>query len=353
MSDPYVPTKLDLGIIHALQVAPRAPWALIGQVLEVDAATVARRWARLDRAGLAWLSAYPWPRNGSGLQPAFVEVQCDPGGVGLLGATVARDPRVVTVAHMTGSRDLLLSVVTDSARATWAYVERLRALDGLRSLRVHVVTRAYADGSRWRVRALSVTQQHQFAELLARTDEPLRSRDRPAKRHGRDVSPEHLQELSRALAADPRISVIALAEQLGCNRATAARRLGLALSRGDLVLRCDVARELTDWPVSETFWMHLPHDGYERRAVQLSRLPDVRQCVGLTGGPANLLTSFWMRDVENATQLEGMLLERVPGLRILDSGVAMRFSKRMGQLFDDQERPAGFVPIDPWAEPTE
>jgi len=40
-------SEIDLQLLHALQINPRAPWNIIGLVLGVSPATAARRWERL------------------------------------------------------------------------------------------------------------------------------------------------------------------------------------------------------------------------------------------------------------------------------------------------------------------
>ncbi len=50
-------SEVDLEIVHAVQVEPRASWATISATLEVSAATAARRWAALQDAGVAWTGA--------------------------------------------------------------------------------------------------------------------------------------------------------------------------------------------------------------------------------------------------------------------------------------------------------
>ncbi|MET7782244.1 AsnC family protein [Streptomyces mirabilis] len=60
---PYSSTPLvdetDLALVHALQIAPRAPWTAVGQALGIDPMTAARRWARLTGTGCAWVTCYP------------------------------------------------------------------------------------------------------------------------------------------------------------------------------------------------------------------------------------------------------------------------------------------------------
>ncbi|MER2225037.1 MAG: AsnC family protein, partial [Rhodococcus sp. (in: high G+C Gram-positive bacteria)] len=43
MHDSTLLDEIDLRIIHAMQVQPRAPWALIGSVVGIDPVTAARR----------------------------------------------------------------------------------------------------------------------------------------------------------------------------------------------------------------------------------------------------------------------------------------------------------------------
>ncbi|MDH6576360.1 NAD kinase [Kitasatospora sp. MAP5-34] len=49
--------ELDLALVNALQLQPRAPWSLLGQTLGISPVTAARRWRRLSEAGIAWVTA--------------------------------------------------------------------------------------------------------------------------------------------------------------------------------------------------------------------------------------------------------------------------------------------------------
>lgn len=46
--------ELDRSILHALQISPRASGTEVGRALDVDGATVGRRWDRLHSTGKAW-----------------------------------------------------------------------------------------------------------------------------------------------------------------------------------------------------------------------------------------------------------------------------------------------------------
>ncbi|MFE5097537.1 AsnC family protein [Streptomyces sp. NPDC056638] len=50
---------MDLALVNALQLRPRASWTELAPPLGVTAGTLARRWERLTGEGLAWASAVP------------------------------------------------------------------------------------------------------------------------------------------------------------------------------------------------------------------------------------------------------------------------------------------------------
>jgi hypothetical protein len=66
--------ELDLLLVTALQATPRADWQRLGQLLGTSASTVARRWARLTQAGLAWQSCHPLRLPGISPFAALIEI---------------------------------------------------------------------------------------------------------------------------------------------------------------------------------------------------------------------------------------------------------------------------------------
>ncbi|MFC7564574.1 AsnC family transcriptional regulator [Actinomadura namibiensis] len=53
--------ELDLALVNALQLDPRAPWSRLSGPLGVDAATLSRRWSRLTESGAAWVTCVAGP----------------------------------------------------------------------------------------------------------------------------------------------------------------------------------------------------------------------------------------------------------------------------------------------------
>lgn len=84
------PDRLDLQILHALQVAPRAPFARIATVLDVSEQTVARRYQRMRGAGIVRVTALAEPTRQPDATYWTLRIGCRPGAAGTLAEALAR-----------------------------------------------------------------------------------------------------------------------------------------------------------------------------------------------------------------------------------------------------------------------
>ncbi|MFJ4902067.1 MULTISPECIES: Lrp/AsnC family transcriptional regulator [unclassified Streptomyces] len=326
-------SELDLALVNALQISPRAPWTELAKALDIDAATVARRWERLRTAGHAWVTAYPFGGSGAG---ALIEIDCAPGQAGAVAEQLSADPHAVTVEHAAGGRDLLITAMATGFGALSRYiVDRLGTIPGITATRAHLVTRSYTEGSVWRLTSLNRSQQ----EALAAS--------RRSALGGSQQSPEYA-ELVTAIGENGRMSLSELAETLGVSVNTASRRLNRLLESGRLVLRCDLTRSLSGSPVAVTFFGTVSPEHLDSTARELAKLPEIRQCLGLAG-PQNLIATVWVSSLVDAQDLEVRLAAALPHLRIADRAVALRAVKLMGRLLDPDGRAIGFVPMNLWA----
>ncbi|MFB6782749.1 Lrp/AsnC family transcriptional regulator [Streptomyces sp. NPDC056352] len=331
---PRVLSELDLALVNALQINPRAPWSEIARALDVDAATAARRWERLQAAGNAWVTGYGFAETATG---ALIEVDCAPGQDTTVADTVAADPHTVTVEHAAGGRDLLITVMVSDFGALSAYiVDRLGSIPGVTSTRAHLMTRNYAEGSVWRLRSLTRSQQ----ELLVAS--------RRAAKGGQFDPLEQHRELLHALGENGRVSMSDLATRLGVSISTVSRRLNRLVAAGSLVFRCDLARSLSGAPVTVTFFGSTPPDLLDATARELAKIPEIRMCIGVAG-PRNLIATAWVGSLMDVQSLEIRLVKSLPHFHIADRAVSLRTVKLMGRRLDPEGRAVGFVAVDPWA----
>ncbi|MDG3009625.1 Lrp/AsnC family transcriptional regulator [Rhodococcus sp. D2-41] len=329
--------EVDIALINALQFDPRAPWSTIGAALGIDPATAARRWSRLVAGGVAWVVAHP----GGPQVAAFVEVDCAAGQVHATAQAVAAWPPVLTVEHVSGGRDLLLTVTVPTLGALSRLVTTaLGALDGVRATRTHLVTRPHVIGGDWRLRALTPGQRARLGKSVPATS---------GRQITRALTPVE-RELVQVLSVDARTSLTEIADAIGTSASTVRRRLGSMIEHRSLEFRCDMAQPLSGWPVSLTLWAQAPGDQAPKVAQALAGLAETRVCLGLTGGASNFLLTAWLRSLEDTERLEQVLADRVPAMRIIDRTVTLSTVKRMGRLLGPDGRAVGVVPLDIWSD---
>jgi DNA-binding Lrp family transcriptional regulator len=325
---------IDRKIVHALQIAPRAPWNLVGSAVGIDPVTAARRWQRLHDTGVAWISCYPVIRTGTDY--FLAELSCAPGMSVDVAMTLARDKNVTSVNVKAGGHDVLAGVGTASPGESARYsLDRLAKVPGIRNIRTLPVAMVYAEASHWRLRALDREGEAKMAAATREAPEatasaaPLRDDD---------------WEMVHCLADNPRMPLGEIAERLGISLSSARRRLG-AVSAGRIRLRCELVKTQSGWPVYGTFFANCPADRLDATARALGKVPEVRGILSLIG-PANLYLSLWLRSVVHMQEFESQLIVKVPHLSIADRSLVLRPVKWMGQLLDEHGRRTGSVPID-------
>ncbi|MFF4509326.1 Lrp/AsnC family transcriptional regulator [Streptomyces sp. NPDC001401] len=328
--------ELDRGVVHALQIHPRAPWKLVGEVLGVDPVTAARRWHRLEEAGLAWVTAYPRLSDSRVVVTGIVEVDTEPGAAEDVARAFAKDPAVPNIKLTAGGRDLVAAVQARSldelARLTTSL---FRSTPGVRATRTHVSTGVATEGSRWRLRSLDDVQS-------ARIEASVPPVSRPA-------SPTQIRwddldiRLLELLSVDGRMSLRDLTAATGTSQTTLRRRVQSLLSTR-LSLRCDLARPLSGWPLSAVYFASVPGQYVEQTTRVLAGVREVRSCA-ITAGPYNLVIDVWLRELRDVHAFEAHLSGRIPHLTVADRSVVLRTLKHMGRLLDRDGRCVGVVPL--------
>lgn len=327
-------TELELKLINALQIDPRASWTGLGEALGLDPSTAGRAWQGLSGSGRAWVSAYPRTSEAGIPFVAFIEVVCRGGATGHVAEVLAMRPWAATIEHTTGGRDLLVSaVVTTLSALSRLLAGDLDAVDGVVSTRVHVATTVLVEGAGWRLHAVSADA----ARRLSRRTSP--KSPGPTALDPRDAALVH------ELGLDGRAGFSDMAAATGMGISTVRRRVHRLVDSGAVSLRCEVAQPLSGWPVSAAIWCRVPPARLERVMSGFSGLPEIRLCAAITGGPTNLFLSLWLRTPGDLQRLEVQLGERVPEVEVVDRVLALRHVKRMGHILDRHGRSVAVVPV--------
>ncbi|MEV1007346.1 Lrp/AsnC ligand binding domain-containing protein [Streptomyces sp. NPDC049881] len=334
--------ELDLAIVHALQIQPRAPWTLVGSVLEIDPVTAARRWARLCDTGAAWVDGYLSPAQ-EDMTWAQLEIAVNGARLTDVVRTLCEDAGILSLKQTSGSRDLVALVQAVDVDTLAEYVsERVCRVPGVHGARVHVITATPFEGSQWRLRSLNAAQREQLR---------LAAEPRPAP--GTPVPAEPLRPVERriavALGTDGRMPLAALAREVDASVATTRRALGRLLASGRLALRCNLARPLTGWPVSAMYFASVPAEHLDATAAALRTLPELRLCT-MTAGPHNLFLDVWLRTLHDVHALEAHISRELGPLRlrVVERSVILRTFKHVGRILDRHGHNVRSVPINTW-----
>ncbi|MCR8670572.1 Lrp/AsnC family transcriptional regulator [Agrococcus sp. HG114] len=318
----------DLALIDALQRDPRAPWAEVGRAIGVSAPTARRRWEHLESEGTAWITTYAGMTDG--LVAALVQVRCRPGTSDAVAAVVQRHPRIVTVSAQTGERDLGLIVFASDLPGLRCILQRdLGGNEDVLGVRSSIMTRVFRDGSHWRAGALDPTDRS------------------PATRGLTGAAPRPTEAamlaILGALERDGRAPTATIASALGTGDAHARRTLQRLLESRRIVQRIDVTLDQPHWPHSLALWMVVPASQLEDAARRIGELPETRLCAALAGGSSNLYVIAWLRDLQDAADVEAAIVRDLPA-RVIDRSLVLHYYKRLGHVFDDARRRVGQVP---------
>ncbi|MCX4783035.1 Lrp/AsnC family transcriptional regulator [Streptomyces sp. NBC_01264] len=336
----------DRALVHALQLAPRASWELLGPVLGARPDTLARRWERLTASGEAWLSGLGLRTGATKPCMAWVEVTCAAGTSPSVGDVLVADPHALGVEHTTGGRDLLVFVAVPDLPTLYSYLSsRVQRIPGVVGTRTSMVTAVHYAPDRWRLDQLTPTQ---IGLLTRRTRRPAGS----AAPDRSSVVP--LQEEDRplvlALASDARRTVASLAREFAMSESTVRRRLARLENGQSLRYSCALTSSLSGWPVSATLWAEASEFELADCAAVAAGLRETRICMSVSG-PWNFMISARLRTVEDLSRYTAELTRRLRGLRITDSAVALQVRKTEAQELDRHGHRVRTVTPDIWSDP--
>lgn len=317
--------QTDLRLLHALQIEPRASWNELAPVIGVDAGTLARRWARLDAEGLAWVTGH----DNRG-QLALLEIECDLKRLEEVAATMRRDRQVFVLDYSSGARDLLALVIGPDLAAISSYaVGRLGAIDGVRTVRTHISNEVLIDGSSWRLRALG-------SDEVARIRPPKPPRPRAA----RHVDEGLRAAIERELWVDGRVAIADIAARSGYAPQRVSDAIATLRHNGELRFRTDIARAASGWPVYTWYFVEAPARTIEAARAAITVVPEVRLAF-TASSRYNLILAVWLRRIADVNRFEMALEQALQGSRIADRAVVLRIAKHMDRVIGPDTRATG------------
>ena len=327
--------EIDRQIVAGLQVWPRAPWRQVGEVLNIDATTAARRWARIHEAGYAWFSTYLLRRytdpvtglSRERLLRALVEMQIQPSKKDAALRRLQHHESLLILRSTIGEWNVSLDWQGRSIRDLEAFLkDEVSNIDGLIAVRSFPLVQRPLHGGSWRYESLSLAQEDALREMQRKhlfDPSPI-----PGSWHASDAA------IIDLLHEDARMSYSEIAQRTGFSVATAKRHLSHLLSNGDLVIRCDLARNLSMRPVTVRFLANAPVSDMAETVRKLSEFPGVRSCSVLLG-KYNLMINAWLHGIHESMDFESKLLVVAPTLEILERDLVTTLHRHGGRDLGD------------------
>jgi DNA-binding Lrp family transcriptional regulator len=142
-------------------------------------------------------------------------------------------------------------------------------------------------------------------------------------------------DLLRALADDPRATVVALAERLGLSRNTVQARMG-RLERADVLLSYErsLSTAALGFPIDAFISVTVRQVDLPRISADLAQVPEVVHAHGLSG-PVDLLVRVACRDAQHLFETDARILsiegvERTETSLVMDEVIPYRVHPLMG-----------------------
>jgi DNA-binding Lrp family transcriptional regulator len=314
---------LDGHILHALQLAPRAPFRRIAEVIGAGEQTVARRYRALRRDGALRVIGVVNPRV-YGQYQWIVRVHAKPDNLPRLAEALVRRPEVTHANVLSGGTELVCVVRAPIGDTGDGLLHRLPHTPAVLGMRINLVLNVFGSptGAHWtghghvldgdRINAL---QQHVEG---ARPD-------RPAAPTARD------QPLLDALADDGRIADSALAALTGWSPARVKRRLAALQASDTLAYDLDVLPERLGFLLNAIIWISTVPGHLASVAEQIARHAEVAS-VAAVSGPANLMVVVICRDAGHLYSYLAERLAAVDHIQAYDVSVRSKRLKQVGSL---------------------
>lgn len=332
-------SEVDLALISALQVAPRADWNRIGAALGVSGATASRRWDALRSQGKAWVTCAPAGQfTGAGM---LVSLTAAPGCHGALIQSLSDEPAAATVSLVTGSSDFLVDCFApDQQTLEELAISTFASLPGVAHRECSFILQARRNANDYRSGALDPQQTRAVSSPAG----PSATIATGATGASAVFAVNHTDRvLLSHLCLDGRMSWADLAAAADVSPHTAQRRVERLITSGNIGLRCEHYAKARGALREVNLQLDVPAPQLDQATDYFVRLKECRLSAQVLSNH-NLAVSLWVRSLHEVHQHERELMALAPGSRVLGREVSVRSIKRLGHVLDAEGRSVRVVP---------
>jgi DNA-binding Lrp family transcriptional regulator len=323
--------EVDRQLVHALVIAPRAPFRLFADVIGVSDRTIARRYRKLVAAfGLRVTGVLNSERLG--WTDWCIRLQVTPGYADAIARSLARRPDTRWITLASGGTeitcvlqvraaeqrdDLFLRGLPGSRRVT--QITALSLLRQYSPLEWAGITSTLQPGQVAALRAGSGYQESVLRALLPEQDVEVE----PVSLDAAD----HL--LLAELARDGRESHAALAAALHWHESTVRRRIEELQQQQALYFDVDIREDFLDARLAALLWLAVEPGHLDETGRAIARHPEVPFAAATTG-QTNLIVSARFRGTRHMYHYITARLTGLSGIRSLEASPIIGSFKQAG-----------------------
>jgi DNA-binding Lrp family transcriptional regulator len=329
---------VDRRLVHALVVAPRAPFTLLAEVIGVSDQTVARRYRRLaENAGLRVYGIVNGER--AGWVEWMVRLQVTPGSADSIAEALARRPDTRWVRLFSGGTEI---VCTLQARTSQQRDDLLlRGLPGSRRVVqitahsiLHVFSPVQWSGFAGRLSDAQLATLRAPGVASPDDPQPEAAPGAPGNDDGAAQAPEDTLRsednlLLAELACDGRASHAALATATHWHESTVRRRIEELQQQGLLYFDVDINDAFLGMRAGAMLWLAVAPGHLEAAGQAVAAHPEVPFAAATTG-PTNLAISAVFRDTRHLYEYLTTRLTELPGIQSVETSPIISTIKRTG-----------------------
>lgn len=314
--------RVDRQLIHALQTEPRVPFSLAADVIGVSEQTIARRYRRMQQAGLVRVIGVV-DHTVQGQSGYLIRVHSRPGSVGRLAHALADRADVTWVTICAGGTEIVAAVRSpSSAQRDELLLQRLPNAGQVTNVATALVLHRFrsADGN-W----------HGYGDPLdidqvARIAHPSVSAQAvPTQLRATDA------RLTATLAHDGRTSWAALATATGSSRSYVTDRVAALRASGILYFDVDIVTEMMGFRSAALLWLTVTPAHLTAAGDTLATHDEVSFAAAVSG-PANLFATVVCRDTAHLFDYLTTKLAATDGLIAVETSPVLRRIKQKAPL---------------------
>lgn len=309
-------SDLDRGLLHALDIDARAPFARLASVLGVSAHTVARRYQRLLAAGITVTGTIEPQRVG--LTSWLARIRTAPHASSAVATALARRDDTAWISLVSGGTEIVCGINTSSdSHRDQLLLGTLPRTASIDSVFAHYVLHEFT------------TPETAKAWLGALSDEQITElRPIPVEQ---DHDPIALTRTDQAvldlLARNGRATHTALAAATGASESAIRRRIGELRAAGVLTIGPTIDPAQLGHGISAHLWLRVAPDELPHIGDALASHPGVPFAAATTG-TSNLTATIWCTDTHSLYRYLTEGIGRFPGVDHIETAPVVRPVKR-------------------------